>query len=176
MVGLGNPGREYNWSRHNFGFLALDFYAKLAGLEWGEMPKFRALVARDGDTLLVKPQTFYNEVGQSVASVLQFYKLNLAQDLLVLADDFELPFGSLRYRAHGSAGGNNGLKSIISAVGADFPRLRLGTGNDTERRKLGDVDFVLAKFTPEERAELPTILLQIQSQITENVLKPAKNR
>jgi PTH1 family peptidyl-tRNA hydrolase len=168
IVGLGNPGGHYNFTRHNFGFLALDFYAKIERLKWKEEPKFMASVARDGDTLFVKPQTFYNEVGQSVGKIAKFYKVDLAEDLLVLADDFNLPFGDLRYRSKGTDGGNNGLKSIVQHLGTGvFPRIRIGTGNDDERKKLGDVDFVLAKFLPEEKKELP--------QILQNVVKLVKN-
>jgi PTH1 family peptidyl-tRNA hydrolase len=168
VVGFGNPGRQYNFTRHNFGFLALDFYAKLAELKWQEEPKFLATIARDGDTLLVKPQTFYNEVGQSIARLVQYYKVDVHEDLLVVADDFDLSFGITRFRQRGSAGGNNGLKSTILHLGReDFPRLRLGTGNAELRKKLGDVEFVLSKFTPEEQEELP--------QILKNVVKLIKN-
>ncbi len=157
IVGFGNPGNQHNFTRHNFGFLALDFYAKVHKLTWTEKPRWKALVAQDdaNDLLLVKPQTFYNEVGQSVQAVTSFYK---DAELLVVCDDFNLPFGQIRFRERGSAGGNNGLKSTIQHIGEDFPRLRLGTGNEPLRQQLGDVNFVLSKFTPEEHAKLPEIL------------------
>jgi PTH1 family peptidyl-tRNA hydrolase len=96
-----------------------------------------------------------------VRAFADFYKIPLS-DILVICDDFNLPFGITRYREKGSAGGNNGLKSIIASLGSqDFPRLRLGAGNDELRNKLGDMDFVLSKFTEEERQKLPEILRSI---------------
>ena len=167
VVGLGNPGARYNFTRHNFGFLVLDFYFKVRGLEWKDKLKFGALWGRDDDTIFVKPQEFYNETGRAVAEFMRFYKID-ASDILVVCDDFNLEFGKLRYRAQGSAGGNNGLKSIIATLGTEeFGRLRLGTGNDELRSKLGDMDFVLSKFTPEEKEKLPDILEQVVEKIDE---------
>lgn len=164
IVGLGNPGPEYNFTRHNFGFLALDFYAKVKNLTW-QKPKFHAIWLKDGDKIFIKPQTFYNDSGRAVAEFANFYKIPL-EDILVICDDFNLPFDSLRYRAKGSSGGNNGLKSISEYLHTtDFPRLRLGTGNDTLRQKLGDVDFVLSRFTPEEKSTLPTFLTKVTQEI-----------
>ena len=158
IVGLGNPGNQYNFTRHNFGFLLLDFYFKAHHLEWAPHAKFHSAYAKIDDRIFLKPQTFYNDSGLAVRECLDFYKLS-PSDLLVICDDFHLPFGTTRLRASGSAGGNNGLKSIISTLGTEsFPRLRLGTGNDALRQQLGDVDFVLSKFTPEERQALPCLL------------------
>ena len=164
IVGLGNPGPEYNLTRHNFGFLALDFYAKIHHLDW-QKPKFGAIWLKDGQNLLIKPQDFYNNSGQSVQAFLHFYKLT-PENLLVLCDDFDLPFGTIRYRLKGSSGGNNGLKSITSHLKTtDFPRLRLGTGNPELRQKLGDIDFVLGHFTADEKAKLPSILSSINDRL-----------
>jgi PTH1 family peptidyl-tRNA hydrolase len=167
IVGFGNPGSKYNFTRHNLGFLALDFYAKTHKLTWQNKPKFNAIVAKndENDTLFIKAQTYYNEVGQSVRAVLDFYKLS-PQDILVICDDFNLEFGKIRFRERGSAGGNNGLKSIIAHLGTEgFPRLRIGTANDDIRSKVGDTDFVLSRFSEQEYAELPTILREIESFI-----------
>ena len=167
IVGLGNPGNQYNFTRHNFGFLALDFYAKVKGLDWEAKPKFDALWLKDGDTLFIKPQTFYNDSGRAVQQFAHFYKVPTS-DILVVCDDFSLEFGKLRSREHGSDGGNNGLKSIAEQLStSDFPRLRLGTANDPLRRKIGDTDFVLGRFTEEERAKLPEILPAVISRIDE---------
>ncbi len=168
IVGFGNPGAQYNFTRHNFGFLALDFYAKLAKLEWQSKPKFFADIIKDDehDFLLVKPQTFYNDVGKSIRAILNFYKAT-PNDLLIVCDDFNLDFGKLRWRERGSAGGNNGLKSTIQQLGTeDFPRLRLGTGNEPLRKQIGDTDFVLSKFTPEEREQLPRVLTEFVKFVT----------
>ena len=161
IIGFGNPGAKYNFTRHNFGFLALDFYAKIHELTFQPQPKFKAEIAKDGDVLFVKPQTFYNDQGMCIRTLCDFYKIS-AQDILIICDDFNLPFGQIRFRERGSAGGNNGLKSTIQHLGTeDFPRLRLGTGNDELRARIGDVDFVLSKFTPEEHEKLASVLSEI---------------
>lgn len=96
---------------------------------------------------------------------MHFYKIS-PTDILVICDDFDLPFGTLRYRAHGSSGGNNGLKSISEHLNTtDFPRLRIGSNNPDIRQKVGDIDFVLGKFTPEEKANLSQILSEIMAKI-----------
>lgn len=165
IVAFGNPGAQYNFTRHNFGFLALDFYFKITGLEWEPHEKFGAIWKKSGDTIYIKPQTFYNDIGQSVKAFADFYKIP-PENILAICDDFNLPFGTIRERARGSAGGNNGLKSVIAHLGTeDFPRLRLGTGNDALRQKIGDVDFVLSKFTDAEKQKLPEILKQISQKL-----------
>ena len=169
IIGFGNPGPNYNFTRHNFGFLALDFYTKIHQLNWQTKPKFFAEVAKDDehDLLLIKPQTFYNDVGNSIQAVCNFYKI-ASTDILVICDDFNLDFGKLRFRERGSSGGNNGLKSTIAALGTeDFPRLRLGTANDELRRQIGDVDFVLSRFTDVEHEQLPQILQNMTKYIAE---------
>lgn len=164
IIGLGNPGPEYNFTRHNFGFLALDFYAKINHLDW-QKPKFHSLWLKTGDKILIKPQTFYNDSGRAVQEFVNFYKIPL-ENILVVCDDFNLPFGTSRYRAKGSSGGNNGLKSISESLHTtDFSRLRLGTGHDDLRRTLGDVDFVLSRFTPEEKSALPDFLAGISRDL-----------
>lgn len=164
IVGLGNPGNEYNFTRHNFGFLALDFYVTVHHLNW-QKPKNSALWLKDGDRIFLKPQTFYNDSGLAVANFARFYKVNPA-DILVICDDFDLIFGQIRYREHGSSGGNNGLKSIIQHLKTEnFPRLRLGTNNPEVRQKIGDIDFVLGHFTASEKAALPALLQTICSRI-----------
>ena len=91
IIGFGNPGNQYNFTRHNFGFLALDFYAKVHGLTFKPEPKFKADIVKDGDILFVKPQTFYNDIGMCARSIMDFYKLK-PQDFLTVCDDFNLPF------------------------------------------------------------------------------------
>jgi PTH1 family peptidyl-tRNA hydrolase len=165
IVAFGNPGSEYNFTRHNFGFLALDFYFKIKGLEWEPHEKFNAIWKKQDDTIIIKPQTFYNDIGSSVRSFADFYKIS-PENILVVCDDFNLKFGEIRERAHGSAGGNNGLKSVIQHLGTEnFPRLRLGTGNDALRQKIGDVDFVLSKFTESEKSQLPDLLKTISARL-----------
>ena len=180
IIGLGNPGSKYNFTRHNAGFLVLDFLFKKYGFEWEPRPKFDAISSKisakeargflpktDEDILFIKPQGYYNDSGRVVADFMRYYKIP-ASDILVICDNFDLEFGKLRLRANGSAGGNNGLKSIDKTLScSDYPRLRIGTGNDELRRRIGDVDFVLSKFTPEEKAQLPEILSEVCEKIKE---------
>jgi len=130
-------------------------------LAWNEKEKFHSVYKKLDDRIFIKPTTFYNNVGLSVQEWKNFYKLP-NEDILVICDDFNLPFGSSRLREKGSAGGNNGLKSIIETLKTEnFPRLRLGTGNDKLRKQLGDIDFVLSRFTPEEKEQLHKFLLSV---------------
>ena len=167
VVGLGNPGNQYNFTRHNFGFLALDYYLKTNDIKWEKQPKFGAVWARKDDVFFVKPQDFYNLSGRAVAEFVRYFKIDLS-DVLVICDNFDLDFGLIRYRTSGSTGGNNGLKSVDEALGtSEYPRIRLGTGNEALRRQMGDVDFVLSKFTPEEKERLPEILTTVSQKISE---------
>lgn len=160
IVAQGNPGSSYAHTRHNIGWQALDVALADSDVTWKEAKKFFAEVAEttvNGEKVLwVKPNTFYNETGRSVRALLDFYKLDLT-DLLVIHDELALPFGTLRIRHTGSDAGNNGIKSITAAVGSDFARLRIGISNDL-RTTIGDADFVLARFSAEEQQQLPEIL------------------
>jgi PTH1 family peptidyl-tRNA hydrolase len=153
IVGLGNPGRRYDGTRHNIGFDVVDELAKRHRAEWEAAPRgVEALVARWrlAETVFVKPLTFMNLSGQAIVGLLQFYKID-PSGLLVVVDDVNLELGRLRIRSRGSAGGHNGLKSAIAALGSDeFARLRIGVGRGDGRRDLAD--HVLAKFDAEERA------------------------
>ena len=167
IVGLGNPGNRYNFTRHNAGFLALDYYFKIYKNNWKDKPSLGAIMGRIDDDIFIKPQDFYNESGRVVANYVRFYKINLS-DVLVICDNFDLEFGLVRYRASGSAGGNNGLKSIDVALGtSEYSRIRIGTGNDELRKQMGDVDFVLSKFTSQEKARLPEVLAETLHRIDE---------
>jgi PTH1 family peptidyl-tRNA hydrolase len=150
IVGLGNPGRQYEGTRHNVGFAALDLLARRHGVEW-ESARTEALMGkwRAENTLLAKPLTFMNLSGRAVIDLLQFYKIE-PQDLFVIVDEVQLEVGRLRARPSGSSGGHNGLKSIIGVLGTEnFPRLRIGVGRGDSRRDLAD--HVLARFDAAER-------------------------
>lgn len=167
IVGLGNPGDKFNFTRHNFGFLALDFYLKRNDATWDTKPFLGAIKHKIGDTIFIKPQDFYNLSGQAVAAYMRYYKI-LASDILVICDNFDLEFGKIRYRSSGSAGGNNGLKSVDKELStSEYPRLRLGTENAELKNKIGAVDFVLSRFTPEEKERLPEILSEVCEKIDE---------
>jgi len=161
IVGLGNPGREYRETRHNVGFMIVDEIARRHGLSWSMAPSQvpDAFVTKKYGTdplLLAKPLTYMNRSGEAVAALARYYDIASA-DLLIVIDEAALPFGKLRARARGSAGGHNGLKSIVERLGTqEFPRLRLGVGRGDGRRDLAD--HVLATFEPEERTELESVI------------------
>lgn len=153
VVGLGNPGRQYAGTRHNVGFDVVDLLAERHRLDWESAPA-DALIAkwRAASVLLAKPLTFMNLSGYAVGELLRFYKIDLS-DLFVVVDDVNLELGRLRVRPSGSAGGHNGLKSIIASFGTEeFARLRVGVGRGDARRDLAD--HVLAKFDPDERTDV----------------------
>lgn len=158
IVGLGNPGKAYAYSRHNIGFMCVDHLSKKHKLLFDKR-RYSAKLAfglvRDVPVLLAKPQTFMNLSGSAVYELARSYQIKL-EDLLVISDDMDLPFGAIRLRRGGSAGGHKGLASIISSIKTDsFPRLRLGIG----RPEMSEpVDYVLQNFTGAERKELVEIL------------------
>ena len=158
IVGLGNPGRKYEGTRHNVGFDVVDRLAAKHRADWESAPRgIEALVARwRPNTVLAKPLTFMNLSGGAVVGLLQFYKVEIA-DLLVVVDEVNLELGRLRTRGAGSAGGHNGLKSIIEQLGIeDFARMRIGVGRGDARRDLAD--HVLAKFDRDERENVETAM------------------
>ena len=151
IVGLGNPESKYNGTRHNIGFDVIDELASQMGVQVNTK-RHKALcgVGQIGSekVILVKPQTYMNLSGESVRAVMDFYKLDPTKDIIVIADDISLPTGKIRIRAKGSAGGHNGLKSIIAHAGTDqFTRIKVGVGANQ-----GDlVKHVLGKFSKGER-------------------------
>lgn len=150
VVGLGNPGKEYEKTRHNVGFMVLDKVAeKLKVYDFKE--KFSGLLGeanyKGEKVLLLKPQTYMNLSGNSIVQVINFYKLNVEEDLIVVYDDMALPLGKLRMREKGSAGGHNGIKSIIAHLGDEFLRIKCGIG----KSKNDTIDFVLGQFDKVEQ-------------------------
>jgi len=157
VVGLGNPGRQYAGTRHNLGFLVVDELARRVHAPESRK-RFRAEISearRDGDRfVLVMPQTFMNESGVTVREVMRWYKVP-HEHLIIVVDDLDLPFGQIRLRARGSAGGHNGLKSIFGLLGTqEIPRLRIGIGRGPGAPKA----HVLARFSREEEEGLPAVL------------------
>jgi PTH1 family peptidyl-tRNA hydrolase len=161
IVGLGNPGREYRDTRHNVGFMVVDEIARRYALGWSQAPSqvpdvFIAKRYGTDPLLLAKPLTYMNLSGDAIAGLSRYYDI-ATEDLLIVVDEAALPFGKLRARARGSAGGHNGLKSAIERLGTtEFPRLRLGVGRGDDRRKLSD--HVLSIFERSERAELESFI------------------
>ncbi|MDZ7267268.1 MAG: aminoacyl-tRNA hydrolase [candidate division KSB1 bacterium] len=161
IAGLGNPGREYAGTRHNLGFMVIDHLAERLGVTlYAGRGDYRIssphpIPGSDSEIVLLKPLTFMNNSGIAVREVVHYFKFELSH-LLVVLDDFQLPFGRIRLRARGSDGGQKGLRSIISALGTeDIPRLRLGIGQVAEQNATA---FVLSRFSPAEREALPGLL------------------
>ena len=152
IVGLGNPGREYSATRHNCGFNAVECLAsQLSGLSEFKL-KHKAMTAQcrlnlDQRLILACPTTYMNASGESVRELLDYYKLPHTR-LMVIYDDIDLPLGALRVRASGGPGTHNGMRSIVSCIGEDFSRIRIGIGKPPVQMQL--VDFVLGKFTRDE--------------------------
>lgn len=170
LVGLGNPGEKYADTRHNVGFMVLErIAARGSSVAFRNQPRLRALLAEvgsGGDRMrLLMPQTYMNESGRAIRAALDWYRLDPSQ-LLVLVDDMDLPLGRLRLRASGSAGGHNGLRSIIQHLGSqEFARLRIGIGapadNPAERRAR-TISHVLGRFSAEERPLLEAVLAEVE--------------
>lgn len=183
ILGLGNPEEKYFQTRHNFGFRVLDAFSQK-----NEFPdfkldkKFRAEISehRIGNqkVLLVKPQTFMNLSGESARSLFDFFKPHI-ENFIIVYDDVDIPFGTLRLREGGSSGGHNGIKNIIQHFGtANFSRLRLGIKSDLINLMPTD-EFVLAKFSAEEKKELPKIeekAIEALEDFLKNGLESAMNR
>ena len=153
LVCLGNPGRDYENTRHNIGFMAADELARREGVKLNKL-RYRALTGEvqvGGQRVLVlKPQTYMNLSGESVKLAGGFYKIP-PERVLVISDDVALPLGKLRIRAGGSAGGHNGLKNIIAHLGTDqFPRIRVGVGAPAHPEH-EMIDWVIGRFTPQEK-------------------------
>jgi PTH1 family peptidyl-tRNA hydrolase len=154
IVGLGNPGAQYKGTRHNIGFAVIDEIARRAAIGFESAPA-EAVIAKwrrpEGGALLAKPLTFMNLSGQAVGEIARYFKVDVP-DLLIVVDEVQLPLGRLRARARGSAGGHNGLKSVIAHLGDDFSRLRIGVGRGGQQRDLAD--HVLSRFEKDEAAEV----------------------
>lgn len=148
VAGLGNPGTEYERTRHNIGFLVVERLAREWGIAWEQSKKWDALWTKGERGILTKPLSFMNHSGFPVAAVADFYKI-APEEILVVLDDFALPLGRLRLRLEGGPGGHNGLESIIVQFGTEqIPRLRIGIGAAPNE---GAVDYVLGRFFEEER-------------------------
>lgn len=156
IAGLGNPGREYENTRHNAGFMTIDKLAKEYGIDVSEK-KHKALIGKgviEGQkVILAKPQTFMNNSGESLRELTDYYKPDIATEVIVIYDDITLDVGSIRVRKHGSAGGHNGMKSIIAHLSTEeFQRIRVGIGEKPPKMDLAD--WVLGHFPKEDKEHL----------------------
>jgi len=173
LVGLGNPGKEYEYTRHNIGFLCIDeFVGKTDEMgDWMQKKDFKCLLASGqlGETrvLAIKPATFMNLSGEAVQAVSNFYKVPNGQ-ILVVHDELDIDFGQIRLRIGGTSAGHNGVKSITKAVGEDYGRVRIGIGPKKPPR-INSEDFVLQKFSAEQQKQLPNLIKEARAILTEYI-------
>lgn len=172
IVGLGNPGPEYDHTRHNIGFVAVDTFAEENDFEpWVNKKDLKSLITQKtlGETrvILAKPTTFMNLSGEAVQAIAAFYKIGI-DNILVVADELDIPFGQLRMRTGGSAAGHNGVKSIIQHLGENFGRIRIGIGPKLHEQQ-DSADFVLAKFSKAEQEKISSLTRETSAILTETI-------
>ncbi len=173
IVGLGNPGKEYTGTRHNIGFDVVDTFASQNDFSgWVEKKTLKCLQA-DGvlggsKVILIKPTTFMNLSGEAVTAVQQFYRV-YNQHMLVVHDELDIPFGEIRTKVGGGTAGHNGLKSLVSQLGEDFGRVRIGIRNSVAERAEA-TDFVLGSFSKGEQDQLDMVIKETTSILNDYVL------
>ena len=169
IIGLGNPGKKYEFTRHNVGFLVVDELAKQSHSTFKNKTSFEAEIAEAEDITLMKPQTFMNVSGRSVKSYISKHKIP-TNHILVIYDDADLPFGDIRFKTAGSSGGHNGMQSIIQIFpkGTAITRIRIGIGRPTNPDILLD-QFVLQKWSDEEKKTLPSVIQTTINKIHEHL-------
>lgn len=170
IVGLGNPGKEYENTRHNIGFMAIDKFASDNEFSpWQESSKFLGFISekriRDVRVILIKPSTYMNLSGQSAAALVNFFKIDL-KDVSAVYDDLSIPFGQIRTRLGGQSAGHNGVKSLIEHIGPNFCRIKIGIKND-KTVSSDQSKFVLAKFPKSELENIDLIVKETGSILTE---------
>lgn len=155
IIGLGNIGDKYSFTRHNAGFMVLDKWAFDDGFSFKEDKKLKCFIAKKDNILFIKPTTFMNLSGEAVRAVMDYYKIEV-KDILVIYDDISLDLGRIRFRANGSDGGHNGIKSIIQHTGTkNFDRLKVGIG---PQPNIPSENYVLSNFPKEQHEELKNVL------------------
>ena len=174
LVGLGNPGKECEGTRHNIGFACLDAFAKAHDFDnWTEKKDLKCLLTSKilGETrvILCKPTTFMNLSGEAVQKTAHFYKIE-PDKLMVVHDELDIPFGQIRMRVGGSDAGHNGIKSLIQHLSPAFGRVRVGVGG-SKPEQMDSADFVLAKFGKEEEAQLGHLTKEATSILTEYIFQ-----
>ncbi len=174
MVGLGNPGLKYKFTRHNIGFRIVDNLARNIEIEFKKVKSYYSLISRgminNHKVILVKPQTFMNLSGRAVSKVVSYYKIPL-RDLLIVYDDLNLELGQVRIRKKGSTGGHKGIESIMQYLNSEeIPRLRIGIGNSSENFNFNYVPYVLSNFNNEERDKLGEVI-QLSTDAIKTVIE-----
>ena len=155
FIGLGNPGKTYENTRHNIGFQIIDRLVEMFGARDISKTSFHGHLHRFSETLFLKPTTFMNLSGQSAQPVKHFFKIEL-EDIVVIHDDIDLPFGAVRFKRGGGHGGHNGLKSLDEYIGKEYLRVRVGVGKPEYKSQVAD--YVLHNFSDEESVDLPKLI------------------
>jgi len=174
VVGLGNPGSKYEFTRHNIGFRIVDSLARDMGTEFKKVKSYYSLISRgtinNHKVMLVKPQTFMNLSGRAVSRVVSYYKISL-QDLLIVYDDLNLESGQVRIRKKGSAGGHKGIESIMQYLNSeDIPRLRIGISNPSVNFNFDCVSYVLSNFNNDEKDKIEEVI-QLSTEAIKTVIE-----
>lgn len=174
MVGLGNPGLKYEFTRHNIGFRVVDSLARDMGTEFKKVKSYYSLISRgtinNHKAMLVKPQTFMNLSGRAVSKVVSYYKIPL-QDLLIVYDDLNLELGQVRIRKKGSTGGHKGIESIMQYLHSeDIPRLRIGIGNPSANFNFDCVSYVLSNFNGDEKDKTKEVI-QLSTEAIKTIIE-----
>jgi len=170
IAGLGNPGKQYKKNRHNLGFMAVDLLAEKHEATWQDQPRFNAQLAEininNAKVLLVKPKTFMNKSGQAVVKVANYYKV-YPNDTWLIFDDVDLDLADIRIRKEGSAGGHQGMASVIEHLGTEkISRIRIGVG-DNRKTGMTSEDYVLKNFSQAEKKEIDKALADLVQRIAE---------
>ncbi len=174
MVGLGNPGLKYEFTRHNIGFRTVDNLARDIETEFKKVKSYYSLISRGiinaHKVMLIKPQTFMNLSGRAVSKVVSYYKISF-QDLLIVYDDLNLELGQVRIRKKGSAGGHKGIESIMQYLNSeDIPRLRIGIGNPLVNFNFDCVSYVLSNFNGDEKDKIKKVI-QLSTKAIKTVIE-----
>lgn len=155
VAGLGNPGEKYSQTRHNIGFLVIDAITKNLNTSTINKSNFKAIVQKSNNTLYVKPQTYMNLSGEAIGSISCYYDIPL-EKIIVIHDDLDLPFGSIKFKQGGGHGGHNGLRSIDSSIGKEYIRIRVGIGKPQYKEDVAN--YVLSNFSKEEFDKIDAII------------------
>ncbi len=158
IAGLGNPGDKYKKTRHNIGFMVIDEITKSLNITNINKSNFKSELFKSSNKLLVKPQTFMNHSGESISAIAQYYKIE-NKNIIIIHDDLDLPFGTIKYKKDGGHGGHNGLRSIDSHIGKNYIRVRIGIGKPKDKTQIAD--FVLNNFSKEEIKCLDSIISHV---------------